>query len=156
MGKFPEEPAERELLRALQDNSQLSLRELSRELGLPISTVHEKIRRLERGGFIKGYHAVLDQKKLGFTVTGYILISIDYSTTKASQAEIAAKAAKLPNVQEVHIIAGEWDLLAKVKSRSVEELGKLVTEKLRTIPGVGKTLSIVVYETVKEGAGLDL
>ena len=157
MAKFPEDASERELLRALQENSQRSLRELSRQLGLPISTVHEKIKRLERDGFIKGYRAILDEKKLGFTVTGFILVSVNYSAApKATQADIAAKAAKLPNVQEVHIIAGEWDFLVKAKARSVEELGKLVTERLRNIPGVEKTLSIITYETLKEESSLDL
>jgi DNA-binding Lrp family transcriptional regulator len=157
LAKFPEDASERELLRALQENSQRSLRELSRQLGLPISTVHEKIKRLERDGYIKGYRAILDERKLGFTVTGFILVSVNYSAApKATQADIAAKAAKLPNVQEVHIIAGEWDFLVKAKARSIEELGKLVTERLRNIPGVEKTLSIITYETVKEEAGLDL
>lgn len=157
MGKIPEDSSERELLRVLQENSQRSLRELSKELGLPISTVHEKIKRLERGGLIRGYHAILDERKLGFGVTGFILVSISYlNAPKTSQAEIAAKAAKLPNVQEVHIIAGEWDLMVKAKAKSVEELGKFVTERLRNISGVEKTLSLIVYETVKEEALLDL
>jgi Lrp/AsnC family leucine-responsive transcriptional regulator len=157
LAKFPEDAAERELLRALQQNSQRSLRELSRELGLPISTVHEKIKRLEREGLIRGYRAILDEKKLGFGVTGFVLVSVNYmNAPKTTQAEIAEKAAKLPNVQEVHIIAGEWDFLVKAKARSVEELGKLVTEKLRNIPGVEKTLSIITYETVREDALLSL
>ncbi len=157
MAKFPEDSSERELLRALQENSQRSLRELSRQLELPISTVHEKIKRLERDGFIRGYRAILDERKLGFTVTGFILVSVNYSAApKATQADIAAKAAKLPNVQEVHIIAGEWDFLVKAKARSIEELGKLVTERLRNIPGVEKTLSIITYETVREDSLLSL
>lgn len=157
MAKFPEDTAERELLRALQENSQRSLRELSRELGLPISTIHEKIKRLERAGLIKGYRAVLDDRKLGFGVTGFILVSINYALApKTTQAEIAGRAAKLTGVQEVFIITGEWDLLVKAKSRSVEELGKFVTEKLRNIPGVEKTLTMVVFETVKETATLPL
>jgi len=157
VGKIPADAAERELLHELQADSKRGLRELSRKLGLPISTVHEKIKRLERDGYIKGYHAILDEKKLGFAVTGFILVSVNYTAApKTTQAEIAAKAAKLPNVQEVHIITGEWDFLVKAKAESVEELGKMVTGKLRTIPGVEKTLSIITYETVKEEAGLDL
>ena len=157
MGKFPEEAPERELLRALQQNSRRSLRELAKEAGLPLSTAHEKIRRLERDGFIKGYHAVLDEKKLGFPVTGFILASINYETgEKISQKKIAEKISALSNVQEVHIITGDWDMLIKVKSKSVEELGRFVTEKLRNVQGVGKTLTNVVFETAKEERSLDL
>ena len=157
MGKIPGEATERELLRSLQENSQRSLRELAKATGLPISTVHEKVKRLEREGYIKGYRAVLDGKRLGFAVTGFILISIAYSADKAvSQKAIAEKIAKLPNVQEAHIISGDWDLLVKVKSTSVDDLGRFITDRLRNIPGVGKTLTSVVFETVKEEATLDL
>jgi len=155
--KFSGGTSERELLRALQANSKRSLRELAREVGLPISTVHEKIRRLEREGIIKKYRAVLDEKRLGFLVTGFILVSIVYSVeNQTSQKRIAEKIAALPNVQEVHIISGDWDLIVKVKAKGVDELGSFVTEKLRNIHGVGKTLTAVVFETVKEEAALDL
>ena len=157
MEKFSGGTSERELLRALQANSKRSLRELAREVGLPISTVHEKIRRLEREGIIKKYRAVLDEKRLGFLVTGFILVSIVYSVeNQTSQKRIAEKIAALPNVQEVHIISGDWDLIVKVKAKGVDELGSFVTEKLRNIHGVGKTLTAVVFETVKEEAALDL
>lgn len=157
MVKFPEDSAERELLRALQLDSQPSLRELSRQLGLPISTVHEKIKRLERDGYIKGYVALLDEKKLGYAVTGIVLVSVTYSGDKTvSQKAIAEKIAKLPNVQEVHIITGDWDLAVKVKATGIDTLGTLVTEKLRNIHGVGKTLSMVAYETIKEERTLSL
>jgi Lrp/AsnC family leucine-responsive transcriptional regulator len=155
--KFSGGTSERELLRALQANSKRSLRELAREVGLPISTVHEKIRRLEREGIIKKYCAVLDEKRLGFLVTGFILVSIVYSVeNQTSQKRIAEKIAALPNVQEVHIISGDWDLIVKVKAKGVDELGSFITEKLRNIHGVGKTLTAVVFETVKEEATLDV
>jgi len=155
--KFSGGTSERELLRALQANSKRSLRELAREVGLPISTVHEKIRRLEREGIIKKYRAVLDEKRLGFLVTGFILVSIVYSVeNQTSQKRIAEKIAALPNVQEVHIISGDWDLIVKVKAKGVDELGSFITEKLRNIHGVGKTLTAVVFETVKEEATLDV
>jgi len=150
MGKIPEDPAERELLRALQSDSKRSLRELSKELGLPISTVHEKIKRLERDGIIKGRHMVLDAKKLGFPVTGFILVSFS-----APQKKAAEKIAGLPNVQEAHLISGDWSLIVKVKSQSVEELGKLA-ERISAIPGVAKAATSVVFETVKEEGVLEL
>lgn len=157
MVKFPEDPAERELLRALQENSQRSLRELAKATGLPISTVHEKIKRLERDGYIKKYVAVLDEKKLGYAVTGLILVSVTYASDKTiSQKAIAEKIAKLPNVQDVSIITGDWDISVKVKATSVDSLGAFVTEKLRNISGVGKTLSMIVYESIKEERAIEI
>jgi len=150
LGKIPGEPEERELLRSLQKDSQRSLRELAEELGLPVSTVHEKVKRLERDGMVKGYHAALDAKKLGFPATGFILVSVS-----ASQSKAAEKIAKLPGVQEAHLISGDWSLLVKAKCASVEELGKLA-ERISAIPGVSKAATLVVFETVKEEATLDL
>lgn len=157
MVKFPEDPAERELLRALQENSQRSLRELAKATGLPISTVHEKIKRLERDGYIRKYVAVLDEKKLGYSVTGLILVSVVYSGDKTvSQKAIAERIAKLPNVQDVSIITGDWDIAVKVKAMSVDSLGAFVTERLRNISGVGKTLSMIVYESIKEERAIEI
>ncbi|MEM3335768.1 MAG: Lrp/AsnC ligand binding domain-containing protein, partial [Thermoplasmata archaeon] len=58
------------------------------------------------------------------------------------------KISVMKNVEEVHIIAGEWDLIVKVRGSSVEEIGELVVENLRNIEGVEKTMTIVVFETV--------
>lgn len=156
MKKFPER-RDRVILGSLQKNCKRSLREIARELHAPISTVHEKIKRYERDGVVKAYRAVLDDRKLGFAVTGFILISINYALPeKVSQRKIAEQIAALPNILEVHIITGDWDLLVKAKARSVQELGKFVIERLRAIPGVAKTLSVIVYETVKEETALEL
>ena len=157
MIKSPPDASERELLRALQKDSQQSLRELAKAIGLPISTVHEKVKRLEREGYIKGYRAILDEKKLGFPITGFIFVSIMPSSTKgASKKKIAKQIAGLKNFQEVHSLAGDWDFIVKAKAASIQELGSLVSEKISAIPGVGKASASIVFETVKEEAALDL
>ena len=148
MGKIPGEATERVLLRSLQRDSERSLRELAEETGLPVSTVHEKVKRLEREGVIKGYRAVLDAKKLGFPATGFILVSV-------SGEKAVEKIARLPGVQEAHLISGDWSLLVKAKSASVEGLGKLA-ERIAAVPGVSKAATLVVFETVKEETALDL
>jgi len=63
---------------------------------------------------------------------------------------VAKQIAAFPEVQEVHIITGVWDILIKVRADHVDTLGKLVMDKLRTVEGVENTLSCIVYETVKE------
>ncbi len=65
-----------------------------------------------------------------------------------SQRTVAKKISAMKNVEEVHIIAGEWDLLVKVRGKTVEEIGDFVVEKLRNIEVVEKTMTIVVFETV--------
>ena len=67
-----------------------------------------------------------------------------------SQRELAKRIAELSGVYEVHIISGEYDLLLKVRGKSLEEIGKLVVDKLRQLKGVGRTLTCACFETVKE------
>jgi len=137
------------LLELLQENARLTVKELSRKIGSPITTTHARLKRLEKEGFIKAYRAILDPKKLGFNTLAYIFIS--FSREKGlDQRKVASEIAKIPEVQEVHIITGEWDILAKVRVSNVDALGELVVNKLRNIEGVEKTYTSVVLENVKE------
>ncbi len=146
------------ILSIIQENCKLSLKELAKRVGLPMTTVHDRIKRLERSGIIKGYRAVLNAKKLGFGVTAFILISFSYELKEGriSQRELVRKIATLPEVQEAHIVTGNWDIIVKVKVEDVDELGRFVVDRLRMIKGVDKTLTCVVLDTVKESGALSL
>ncbi len=141
-----------QILSLIQENCKMSLKELARKIGLPVTTTHARVKRLEKLGLIKGYQAILDAKKLGFGVTAFILVSFSYRSNRGevSQRQIARKIASFPEVQEVHIVTGDWDIILKVKVGDVDELGKFVIDKLRTIEGVDKTLTCVVLDTAKE------
>ena len=71
-------------------------------------------------------------------------------TEQLAQRELANRIAKIPGIYEVHIISGEYDLLLKVRGTSLEDIGKLVIDKLRQLKGVGRTLTCTCFETVKE------
>ncbi|HDD72398.1 MAG TPA: Lrp/AsnC family transcriptional regulator, partial [Candidatus Bathyarchaeota archaeon] len=73
-----------------------------------------------------------------------------------SQREVAEEIAKFPEVQEVHIITGDWDILIKVRACSVDEIGKFVVDKLRKVRGDKKTLTCMVFETTKETTELNI
>ncbi|MFP3190854.1 MAG: Lrp/AsnC family transcriptional regulator, partial [Thermoproteota archaeon] len=130
----------------------LSSKDIAKKVGSPITTVFSKIKRMEKMGIIKEYRAIVDPKKLGFSATAFILASVSYSINgeKVSQREIAKEIAKFPEVQEVHIITGDWDLLIKIRAENVDKMGKFVIDKLRLVKGIEKTLTCVVFETVKE------
>jgi DNA-binding Lrp family transcriptional regulator len=71
-----------------------------------------------------------------------------------SQRDVAKEIAKLKEVQEIHIISGDWDMLAKVKAKDVDAIGKLVLDKMRLIKGVKRTLTCMVFDTEKETTDL--
>jgi DNA-binding Lrp family transcriptional regulator len=86
---------------------------------------------------------------VGEATTAFVFVSYNH-TSGSSQKEVAEQLAKLEGVYEVHMISGDWDILAKVRGENVERIGELVTEKLRELPGVGKTVTCAVFKTVKE------
>jgi len=142
------------ILKLLQRNCKMTAKEIAKKIGSPITTVYAKIKRMEELGIIKQYKAILDSKKLDKGTTAFILVSFAYRPggreKPLSQREVAEQIAIFPEVQEVHIITGSWDILIKVKADHVDTLGKLVMDKLRMVEGIENTLSCIVYETVKE------
>ncbi len=141
------------IMSILQGDARLSVRKIATELGRPISTVHSKIRQLEKAGFIRGYTALLNGKKLGITTTAFVLVSFSYrqlGEDLLSQREVARRIAQLDEVQEVHIISGDWDLIIKVRERDVDAIGRFVVDKLRSVKGIDKTVTCIVFETAKE------
>ncbi|MCD6242012.1 Lrp/AsnC family transcriptional regulator [Candidatus Bathyarchaeota archaeon] len=148
-----------QILRIIQKNSKITTREIARQLNIPVTTVFTRIKKLEQKGIIKEYRAILNEKKLGKGTTAFILASFSYRTQNKellSQRELAREIAKFPEVQEVHIITGDWDLLIKVKAENVEAIGKFVIDKLRLVKGIEKTLTCVVFETEKETTEIPL
>jgi DNA-binding Lrp family transcriptional regulator len=109
---------------------------------------------MEELGIIKDYRAVLNSQKLGLSATALILASVSYQTKDdnklISQREIASDIAKFPEVQEVYIITGDWDLLIKLRAENVNTVGKFVIDRLRLVKGIEKTLTCMVFETCKE------
>jgi Lrp/AsnC family leucine-responsive transcriptional regulator len=105
------------ILNLLQKNCKMTAKEIARKINSPITTVFAKIKRMEQQGIIKEYRAVLDHKKLDFGVTAFILASFSYRANKEetplSQRVIAEQISKFPEVQEVHIISGDWDILSQ-------------------------------------------
>jgi len=100
-------------------------------------------------GIVKSFTAIPDYNKIGLPCEVFIFVSFQ-PDANVSQRELANRIAKLPSVFEVHIISGEYDLLLKVRGTSLEEIGKLVVDKLRQIKGVGRTLTCTCFETIKE------
>jgi len=141
------------ILNLLQKNCRMTAKDVAQTIDSPVTTVFAKIKRMEELGIIKDYKAVLDAQKLNRGTTAFILASVSYRLKEGaalSQRKIAKDIAKLPEVQEAHIITGDWDILIKVKEKDVGTIGKFVVDKLRMVEGIEKTLTCMVFETEKE------
>jgi len=147
------------ILHLIQENSKLTANQIAKKVNAPITTVFAKTKRMEEMGIIKQYRAILSAEKLNLGTAAFILASVSYRAknedeTPVSQRQVAEEIARFPEVQEVHIITGDWDLLMKLRAENVEAIGKFVVDKLRLIRGLEKTLTCMVFETVKESTSL--
>ncbi len=141
---------DRAIIDYLMESGRDKISDISRKLDIPRVTVYERMQALVKNGIIKKYVAVPDYAELGFPVTSFIYVLFD-SGKKITEKELAQKISKMRDVEEVHIVTGEWDLLLKVRARSMESLGNMVLDKLREMEGVAKTQTITIFHTVKDG-----
>jgi|TARA_Y100000310_G_C20698845_1_gene827796 DNA-binding Lrp family transcriptional regulator len=151
--------ADKEILQLLQENCRLSAREIAKKTGSLTTTVYAKIRRMEQLGVIKGYHAEIEGKTVDRGVKAIVLVSFDYHSGKGkalSQRDIAKQVASFAEVQDVHIISGDWDLSLKVVAENVDKIGQFVIDKLRKIDGIDKVTSNLVFGTEKESLQINI
>ena len=147
------------ILELIQKNSKLTARQIAQKIKSPITTVFAKIRRMEDQNIIREYRAILAPEKLASATTAFIFASVSYRTKNSgmiSQRIVAKKIASFQEVQEVHIITGDWDLLIKLRAEAVDNVGNFVVDKLRLIDGLEKTLTCMVFETIKETTNIVL
>lgn len=149
IGKYPiyMDRTDEEIIAELRADGKATVKEIARKLGLPMSTVHHRIMKLEKEKTIKRYEAVPDYKKMGFGVSAFVFVTVDYDKIK-SQEDVAKEIGKLENVDGAYIVTGETDILIKVRARDVEELNEVIVRKLRAINGVDKTRTSVVLKEI--------
>ena len=140
-----------QILSMLQLDARVGNAEISRRVGLAASAVHERIRKLEQRGVVRGYHARLDPEALGRGLLAFISVQVDDRLTEETTG---VQLARLPQVQEVHHIAGEDCYLLKVRCASTADLGRFLQEEIGAFPSVRRTRTTIALGTVKEGLEL--
>ncbi len=140
-----------EIVSLLQTNAFLSNAVLAEKVGLTTSTVHERVKKLEKNGVIKGYAAVVDAESLGKPITAFIHLTVgsassDYLESKNSVLNICKKE---PDVLECHTVAGDDCYILKVRATSPGDLEKLI-ERIRCNAQVSRSTTSIVFSTLKE------
>ncbi len=143
-----------ELLRMLQVNARTSQADMARSIGLAPSAVLERLRKLEARGVVAGYAALLEPRSVNLGQLAFVAVRV--SGTGPQEEQAGARLAAVPEVLEVHHVAGEDCYLLKVRTRDAQHLGTLLRQRLGRIPGVVSTRTTVVLETVKETPRLPL
>ncbi len=140
------------ILMLLQEHCKLPLAKIGERVGLSAPAVIERIKKLEDGGVITAYTAVLDARKLGRDITAFIGVSIAHpKAIETFEREIES----VPDVLECHHVTGGYTLLLKVKTYNTRTLEELIS-RLRSLDGVGRTETMVVLSTHTERLQLSL
>ncbi len=140
---------DRNILVELQNDGRLSNVELSKRVGLSPTPCLERVRRLEKLGYILGYSAKLNPKKLGAS----LLVFVEISLNKASHDvfdRFNKAVQELPDIQECHLVSGSFDYLLKTRVSDMSAYRKLLSETILRLPCVSDTHTYVVMEEVKQ------
>jgi Lrp/AsnC family leucine-responsive transcriptional regulator len=136
-----------EIVDLLQADARLTQAQIAKKVGLSQPSVAERIRKLEEQRVVTGYAARVDPRKLGKDITAFIGVGIEHP--KYFDV-FARKVLGLEEVLECHRVAGTDSYLLKVRTENTGTLDRLLTEALRTLPGVTRTHTTIVLQTVKE------
>lgn len=142
---------DKQIMKILQENSRTTNAEIARQIGMAPSAIHERIRKLEERGIIKGYGAQLAGHVVGRGLLAFIFVRLE---EMAGEGKAAKALSRLPEALEVHHVAGEDCFLIKVRAANTEDLGRLLREQIGTIKGVRSTRTTIVLRTEKETTAL--
>lgn len=141
---------DRNILRQLQANGRLSNVDLARLVNLSPTPCLERVRRLEKSGYIIGYAARLAPSKLEAGLTVFVQITLDRTTSDIFE-HFKQAVQQEPGIAECHMVAGGFDYLLKVRTRDMESFRHFLGDVINPLPGVISTATYVAMETVKEG-----
>ena len=135
------------ILSSLQPDARLQNTELAKKTGMAPSAVLERVKKLEKKGIIKAYTTRIDPAALNLKLLAFIFIK---SNKRPGDTSIAKQIAKIPEVLEVHHIAGEDCFLVKIRTQDAQSLLQLMREKFGKIPNITSTKTTIVLDTSKE------
>jgi Lrp/AsnC family leucine-responsive transcriptional regulator len=130
----------------------MSITDLAARIGLSKTPCQVRLRRLIDTGYIEGFRAVVDPKKLGLDHVAFAEVKLS-DTRESALAEFNAAVRRVPEIEECHMIAGRFDYLLKVRSPDIRTYRRILGEKISSLPHVASSSTSVAMEAVKEARG---
>jgi Lrp/AsnC family leucine-responsive transcriptional regulator len=138
---------DRRLLALMQENGRLSYAELGKDVGLAVSSVNDRIKKLVERGAIEGIHAAASASALRLDLLAFIFVGwTDPKTEKVFLDNVAGE----PAILECHHVTGEWNYLLKVRTYTTGDLEAFLREIVKAVPGVQRTETLIVLSSPKE------
>jgi Lrp/AsnC family transcriptional regulator, leucine-responsive regulatory protein len=144
----PLDRIDHKLLIRLQQDGRSAISRLAREVNLTVTPTLERVRRLESAGYIEGYFARLNPRKLGLGLLAYVEVSLDRTTPDAFDRFKQVMLAH-DEVMECHMVAGGFDYLLKVRVVDMESYRRFLGDRIASVRGVQTTHTYFVMEEVK-------
>ena len=138
-------PIDWQILSILQEDGKTTYGELAKRVGLSQAAAHERVKKLEARGVIKGYRAVVDAESLGYGVVAFVFVD----NAAFDIPDFTDRLQAVPNVLECHAVAGEWAYLLKVRAESTTDLER-VLHQIRCVDDVHRTHSVIGLSTAFE------
>ncbi|MEK9977599.1 MAG: Lrp/AsnC ligand binding domain-containing protein [Paracoccaceae bacterium] len=140
---------DRAILLVLAQEGRISVTELAKRIGLSKSPAQARLRRLEQDGYILGYRAMLDPIQLGLDNIAFVEVRLSDTREKALAAFNKAVAG-IAEIEEAHMIAGNFDYLLKVRTPDMSAYRIVLAEKISSLPFIANTSTYVAMQSVKE------
>lgn len=141
------------LLEMLQENGRTSYAELGKAVGLSISSVNERVKKLHDRGVIEGVHSAISSAALRLDLLAFIFVGW---TDPATEQPFLARVMKEPAILECHHVTGAWNYLMKVRTHTTRDLEAFLNAIVKAVPGVQRTETIIVMSSAKETFHLPL
>ncbi|MGY8873682.1 MAG: Lrp/AsnC family transcriptional regulator [Gammaproteobacteria bacterium] len=135
------------ILKLLQGDGRMTITELSNKIGLSKTPCLKRIKKLEAAGYIKGYTAIIDHELIKNNHIAFVQIKMDDTKTNALNAFNRA-IKEIPEVEQCHMIASNFDYLLKVRTENMESYRKVLGEKISSLPNVQHSSTFVVMEEI--------
>ncbi len=135
------------ILKVLNENSRATVSDISKQVGLSIPAVSERLRKLDETNVIEKFDLKINRRKMNFRLLAVVFVNIDHSEHIDAFRE---KIINFPEVLECHHMAGEYDYMLKVLLEDTEELESFISNKLKAIEGVQKSNTLISLSTLKE------
>jgi len=135
------------ILALLERDAKMRIILLARKVGIPASTAHHRIKRMEKEGIISGYTIHKNYKKLGFGILAHVLVFVDVTELKKmkkTQQDIAASLSRIEGAERAEIITGEADLLLTIRCRDMDDYRRVLLGKIQAVEGITETRTIMV------------
>ncbi len=137
------------ILKIMQENGRITNLQLSQHIGLSPAPTLERVRKLENSGYIKSYHALVDEEKLGLGIKTFIQVSLDFHQSNTIQTFLEEIKA-IKEITECHHVTGQCDFVLKAYVKDIKTYEQLIMNKISKISVVKNFQTMIIMSTSKK------